>query len=231
MELSEAMRTTAAVREFTDEPVPDEVLHGILDDARFAPSGGNRQGWRVAVVRDPALRRRLAEACAPASGEYYAQLALGETPFSVLHPTRADLEVARREPTPNPMLERLEEVPVVLVVAVDLATLAVADKDLARPSIVGGASVYPFCQNLLLAARDRDLGGVMTTFLARVEDDVRDDLGLPRDHAIAAMVLLGHPRRRVQRLRRRPVEEFVTIDRFDGPAFSASGPAGGRRPR
>ena len=196
MELSEAMRTTAAVREFTDEPVPDEVLHGILDDARFAPSGGNRQGWRVVVVHDPALRRRLAEACAPASGEYYAQLALGETPFSVVHPTRADLEVARHEPAPNPMLGRFEEVPVLLIVAVDVATLALADMD-----------------------------------LARVENDVRDDLGPPGGHALAAMVLLGHSRRRVQRLRRRSVEDFVTIDRFDGPAFSASGPAGGRRPR
>jgi nitroreductase len=224
MELSEAMRTTAAVRDFTDEPVTDDVLYAILDDARFAPSGGNRQGWKVVVVRDPAQRRRLADLCAPASGEYYAQLALGETPFSAVRPSEADLEAARRDPAPNPMFERIEDTPVVLVIAVDLSQLAVSDKDLARPSIVGGGSVYPFCHNILLAARARGIGGVMTTFLARVEDDARDVIGLPDGYGIAAMALLGHPVKQVTRLRRGPVESFTTVDRFDGPAFGP--PAG-----
>jgi nitroreductase len=52
MDLTEALRTTGAVREFTAEPVPDEVVARVLDTARFAPSGGNRQGWRVVVVKD-----------------------------------------------------------------------------------------------------------------------------------------------------------------------------------
>ena len=41
MDLFDAMRTTSACREFTDEPVTDEQLHRILDAARFAPAGGN----------------------------------------------------------------------------------------------------------------------------------------------------------------------------------------------
>ena len=60
-ELYDVMRTTFAVREFTDDPVPDPVLYRILDNARFAPSGGNRQGWRVIVVTDRQLRRRMRE--------------------------------------------------------------------------------------------------------------------------------------------------------------------------
>ena len=55
------MRTTAAVREFTDDPLPDDVLERILDNARFAPSGGNRQGARVIVIRDRATRQALAD--------------------------------------------------------------------------------------------------------------------------------------------------------------------------
>jgi len=47
MDLHEAMRTTFAARDFTSDPVPDAALFRILDAARFAPSGGNRQGWRV----------------------------------------------------------------------------------------------------------------------------------------------------------------------------------------
>ena len=217
MELSEVMRTTAAVREFEPDPVPDEVLHAVLDDARFAPSGGNRQGWRVAVVADPDLRRRLGELCAPVWGEYLAQGAAGETPFSVVRPTAVDLAAAAAAPPPNPLLDDLATAPAVLVVAVDLAALAVTDKDLDRPSVVGGASIYPFCHNLLLAARDRGLAGVMTTFVVRAEAAAGPLLGLPPGHALVAMVVLGRPVHQPTRLRRRPVEEFATVDRFDGP--------------
>ena len=219
MELSEVMRTTAAVRDFTDEPVSDDVLHDILDDARFAPSGGNRQGWRVAVIEDPAVRRRLADLCSPVWGEYLAQGALGETPFSVVTPTAADLAAARVDPPVNPMFVDIETVPVVLVIAVDLSVLAVSDKDLDRWSIVGGGSIYPFAHNILLAARSRGIGGVMTTFLVRAEDEAKELLGLPDGHALASMAVLGHPVKQVTRLRRGAVEDFTTVDRFDGPPF------------
>ena len=59
----------------------------------------------------------------------------------------------------------------------------------------------------------------MTTFLARAEPEARDLLGLPETWAIAAVVYLGHPVSRPTRLRRKPVAEFATVDRFDGPAF------------
>ena len=72
MELYDVLRTTFAAREFTDDPLPDEVLFTILDRARFAPSGGNRQGWRVIVVRDSKTRQVLAELTAPAAKRYAA---------------------------------------------------------------------------------------------------------------------------------------------------------------
>ena len=219
MELSDVMRTTGAVRSFTDEPVTDATLRAVLDDARFAPSGGNRQGWRVAVVRDAALRRRLAEACAPVWNEYVAQSAAGETPFSVTAASSIDLVEAQRTPAPNPLLDELEGAPVWLVVAVDMGALAVMDRDLARPSIVGGASIYPFCQNILLAARAHGLGGVMSTFVVRVEPELAEPLGLPEGHALAAMIVLGHPVHQPTQLRRNAVEDFTTVDRFDGPVF------------
>ena len=69
MDLSDVMRTTGAVREYTDDPLPDEVLERILDNARFAPSGGNRQGTHVVVVRDhrPAIGWRSWPSPAPAA--------------------------------------------------------------------------------------------------------------------------------------------------------------------
>src|SRR3712207_9289892 len=86
MELYDVMRTTSAVREFTDDPLPDDVLPRILDNARFAPSGGNRQGAHVVVVRDPQTRERLAALRKPAARPYVAQIQAGERPWNSLHP-------------------------------------------------------------------------------------------------------------------------------------------------
>jgi nitroreductase len=169
------------------------------------------------VIRDPALRRQLADLCGPVWSDYLAEGLAGVTPFNVIdRPT----EVTALGPQPNPLLDHVEDVPVVLVVAADLASIAMMDKDLARPTLSGGASVYPFVLSILLAARARDLGGVMTTFLARAEEAARPLLGLPDSWAVASMVFLGHPVRRASRLTRRPVEEFATVDRFDGRPFS-----------
>ena len=88
MELDEAMRTTFACRDFTDDPVPDETIYKLLEVARFAPSGGNRQGNRVIVVRDPATRARLAELAEPAAKRYAAQVKRGESPWNTVHPRR-----------------------------------------------------------------------------------------------------------------------------------------------
>lgn len=215
MELREVMRTTGAVREFTDEPVDTEVLRRVLDNARFAPSGGNQQGWHVIVVEDATVRRVLADRSAEVWRRYLTEQAAGYRAFSVIRPAPPGLTEPEGLP-PYPMFAHIESVPVVLVVVVDLATLAVLDRDLTRIPIAPGASIYPFVHNVLLAARDEGLGGVLTTFLAAREPEVTELLGLPEHHAIAAMVGLGRPRHQVRRLRRRPVEEFATVDRFDG---------------
>lgn len=217
MDLVHALRTNAAVREFTDEPLSDEVLHELLDTARFASSGGNRQPWRVAVIRDPGLRRTLADLCIPVWSEYVAIGATGHTPFSAVD---APEQVPDLGPQANPLLDRVEDVPGVLVVAADLRYVAMMDMDLDRPALTGGASVYPFVYSFLLAARDRGLGGVMTTFLARAEREARAALALPDTWALAAMVFVGRPAKEPPtKLTRKPVASFTTVDRFDGPAF------------
>jgi nitroreductase len=217
MDLTEALRTNPAVRDFTDEPVSDAELAELLDVARFAPSGGNRQPWRVAVVKDPDLRRQLAELCRPVWWEYIAIASTGAAPFASVGEQPVVTDPA---PVPNPVIDGLERAPVVLVVAADLGVIAMMDKDLDRPCLTGGASVYPFIYSLLLAARDCDLGGVLTTFLARAEPAARPLLGLPDGWAVAALVVLGHPVKRATKLTRNPVSAFATVDRFDGAVFA-----------
>lgn len=220
------MRTTPATRAFLDEPVPDEVLYRILDHARFAPSGGNRQGWRVIVVRDQETRRRIRDLYVLGWREYTAHVREGLVPFAPREQGRwpgpaVDLEAARETPAPNDFADHLDTVPVLLVLVADLSALATVDNGLDRQSIVGGGSVYPFGHNLLLGARNEGLGGVLTSVLARQEPAARELLGLPEGFAVAGLVALGRPQKTITKLRRRPVEEFTTVDRFDGPAFTA----------
>jgi nitroreductase len=82
------MRTTSAVRHFTNDPLPDEILYTILDNARFAPSGGNRQGTRIVIVRDQGTRRSLIELAIPAVKKYVAQRQAGENPWNTIYPSR-----------------------------------------------------------------------------------------------------------------------------------------------
>jgi nitroreductase len=232
MELRTVMRTTPSVREFTAEPVPDGVVYSILDAARFAPNGGNRQGWRVIVLKDPEIRIRIRELYVLAWREYMAHVYAGLVAFAPLDKGRftgpaIDLDKARATPAPMPFSDHLDEVPVLLLVVAELAELAVLDNGLDRQSIVGGASVYPFVHNVLLAARDAGLGGVLTTALCRQEPAVRELLGIPEGMALAALVALGHPRKVVTKLKRASVESFTTVDRFDGSAFVTPALPGG----
>jgi nitroreductase len=131
-----------------------------------------------------------------------------------------DLAAARETPAPNELADSLEHVPVLLLILADLGALATVDNGLDRQSIVGGASIYPFCHNLLLAARNEGLGGVLTSVLARQEPAVRELLGIPEGFAVAGLMALGRPRKVITKLRRTPVEEFTVLDRFDGPPFT-----------
>jgi nitroreductase len=217
VELYDAMRTTGSTREFEPDPVPDEVLARILDHARFAGSGGNRQPWHVIVVRDAAIRRALRDLYSEVWDLYMDGQRRGIVPFA---PGWEEPEAPAAHP-PLWIVDHLDEVPVQLVVCARLASLAVTDQSLERQSIVGGASVYPFVHNVLLAANAEGLGAVLTTVIARAEPRVRSLLHIPDTHAVAAMVLLGRPTHRATKLRRKPVEEFTTVDRFDGSPFTS----------
>jgi len=219
MQLYDVMRTTFAAREFTDDPLPDDVLGRIFDNARFAPSGGNRQGAHVTVVRDQTIRRRLAELGRPAARRYFAQLQANENPWNSVQPSAVPQEVIDATEVPDTFVAPIAKAPVVLVVSVDLAVVAAIDQDLPRVGIGGGASVYPLIWNILLAARSEGYGGTITTMAIAAEEHVRRLLGIPDMHAVAAVVPLGKPVRQLTKLRRRPVTEFITRDRFDGPPF------------
>ncbi len=212
MELTETMRTARNVRRFRPGPVPDELLHRMLDSARFAPSGGNRQGWHVIVVRDQALRTQLKELYLRTWRPLYqAQLAQGQP--------GPDAAGRRRPGTAeaNYYAEHMDELPVHLVVIVGRAALLTPFPALNQSTFAGGSSIYPFVQNLMLAIRSEGLGTSLTMLLNNEEAEVKQLLDIPDDFALAAHLGVGWPARpHPTRLRRRKVEDFTSVDRFGG---------------
>ncbi len=214
MDLFEAMRCAPTSRRFRPDPVPGDVLVRVLENARFAPSGGNRQGWRVVVVRDAALRTALRDLYLPGWRAYMERTGGAAV---LADPEAFDAATVRRVQGANEYAERLDEVPMHLVVGVRLPDLAVTDADLPRQSIVGGASVYPFVQNVLLALRAEGLGAALTTLLVPAEEKVRRLLEIPEEIALAAHIGVGYradpwP----SRLARKPVAEFAFAERYGG---------------
>ncbi len=226
MELIDALRTTGSVRNFTGQRVPDQLVFDVLNDARFAPSGGNRQAWRVIIVNDPTRREAIGDLYLDAWHDYVGHVLAGLIPFSPLA-SQGDRALASSKrddaiavSNPNGFPENLAKVPVMLVVCANLESVAATDRDLGRYQLTGGASIYPFVWSILLSARARGLGGVMTTVATRKEPELRVLLDLPDDVAVAAVVALGYPEKIHTRLTRSAVNDFTTIDSFDGPAFT-----------
>ena len=208
MELFDAMRTTPSCRYFTDRPVPDDVIDRVLDNARFASSGGNRQGWRIIVCTDPTVRTSLAELYLRQWDPYLSRALDGASERTVERLERTD-EFA----------QHLNAVPVLLVCYVELATLAITDKDLDRPSIVGGGSLYTLVQNILLACTSEGLGSALTTLLAAEQPAADSLLGVPDGYALGALIAVGWPVREKQytKLYRKPVDKIAYRDRWDVP--------------
>ena len=220
MDLIKALRTTGAVRDFLPDPVDDETVARILEHARFAPSGGNRQGWRVVVVKDRAKRQALRDLYLPGWYEYLAMRAAGLTPWAPVTDRVKEAEaVANARPIETGFPEHLDEVPVLLAVFADLRALAAVDRDLGRYTIAGGASIYPFVWSVLLAAREEGLAGVITTMPIKEEAKVKALFDAPDELVLAAVVAMGKPVKQPTKLTRADVADFATVDSLSGPSI------------
>ncbi len=219
MDLYQAMRTTFSAREYTDEDIPESVLTTIFENARFAPSGGNRQAGRIIVVRDKALQGQIADLSIATAQQYTAQSMAGETPFNPITPTALSAkEISNTEAMPQ-LTQHLRTASVLLVVCLDLSSIAALDKDLSRISLASGGSIYPLVWNILLAARAEGYGGTMTTISLAVEPQIKELLEIPENWALATLVPMGKPVKQLTKLKRKPVEEFVVRDTFNGSSF------------
>lgn len=202
--------TTRSIRRIAPDPIDDAVLERVLQAAVWAPSGGNRQPWRIVAVKDRATKAHLGRIYASEWARYVDRnmaLVAGQ-PEHIVEATRRGLA------TGTALAENLADVPVVVIFVFDPDQVLPTDADLGRVSVVGGASLYPAVQNLLLAARAEGLGGVLTTLIAPRESEVRELLGIPDKWGVYAMVPLGRPKGSHGPLRRAPLSTMVKWDRW-----------------
>ena len=189
MDLYAAMSTLRAVRRLRPDPIPEDVLQRVVQAAAWAPSGGNHQQWRIVLVRAPGLKQALEDLYRPHWEAYVPpyEAHIESMPASEQGKARRALESGTYLAT------HMHQVPVIAVFCFNPSIMTITDAEQPRPSVVGGGSVYPAVQNLLLAARSEGLGCVLTTLLCIEEPKVRELLGLPDEWYTCAHVPLGYP--------------------------------------
>lgn len=212
--LYEAMRTLRAVRRLKPDPIPDDILRRVLEAATWAPTGGNRQPWRIIVVKDPAHKKRLGELYGQ-SWEAYLKHYRTPSPDT---PPEVRERTERLVRSGNYLTAHFHEIPVIAIFCFDPTLLAVTDAKLSRVSVVGGGSIYPAVENLLLACRAEGLGCVLTTLLCESEPEIRQMLSIPQPWATAAAIPIGYPVGRGHGpISRRPLEEMAFLDSWGRP--------------
>jgi nitroreductase len=188
--LYEAMRTLRAVRRLKPDPIPDDILRRVLEAATWAPSGGNRQPWRIIAVKDPERKRRLGDL-------YRERWNVFSKSYRASFSAEVSPEVRKRNErmlaAADYLVAHFGESPVIAIFCFNPKDLAVTDANLQRVSVVGGGSIYPAVENLLLACRAEGLGCVLTTLLCADEPQVKELLAIPDPWGTAAVVPIGYP--------------------------------------
>lgn len=216
--LLEGLATTRAIRRYTDEQVPAEVLRAILFAASRAPSGSNRQPYRFIVLTD-----------GPKAAEAKSLIGRSARRFweAKRRTDRYDEGTGAREGSPKARMARamdsyvqeFERTPVLILPC------------LVRYRAAGsfeGASVFPACQNILLAARALGYGGVLTGWHYGVEAELRELLSIPAEVFMAGTITIGRPAGDHGPVRRRPMAELVYGEGWGEPVGWAVDPPGTR---
>lgn len=216
--LLEGLTTTRSIRRYTDDPVPDDVLRDIMFAATRAPSGSNRQPFRFIVLKDGPVAAEAKAIIGRGARAAWAAKRANEG-YDEGSGNDPDSPKARMARSMERYVDRMDDVPVLVLPCFVRYRPANATE---------GASVYPACQNLLLAARGLGYGGVLTIWHAFVEDELRELLALPDDVAIAATITLGRPEGNHGPVRRVPMAELIYDGRWGDTAAWAVDPPGTR---
>ncbi len=204
-ELFHIMRTTRAMRRLKPDPVPDELIHQILQAGQWAANGGANQRWRFLVVKDRSIKEQVQVWYQKAFDEVVGPRYRGSEPPPGSSPGR----YRRQHDAVEYLTEHYHEAPVWIV--------ACQDDGEETPTRSAGASIYPAVQNMLLAARALGLGATLTSRHLRHEKEVEEILGLPPGVHSYAILPIGYPMGNFGPVRRGPLADVVYQDRWGEP--------------
>lgn len=197
----EVVSTARAVRRFTDEPVPADVIDRCLQAATWAPNGANAQLWRFIVIDAGDKRTAVGEA---------AQTALRsiESIYGMSRPAADDSSrAARNNRATYELHDRAAE---------RTSVLFTAYKTEFASEYLQGGSIYPAMQNFYLAARAQGLGACFTSWASYGGERIlRDAIGVPDTWFLAGHIVVGWPRGHHGPVRRRPLADVVFRNRWD----------------
>ena len=216
--LLEGLCTTRAIRRYRHEPIPAEVLRAIVFAATRAPSGSNRQPFRFLVLTDGPKAAEAKALVADAARRIWSTKAQHDG-YGRGSGADDDSPKSRMARTMQRYVEELSRVPALVLPCLVRYR---------EPVVTEGASIYPACQNMLLAARALGYGGVMTGFQALVDAELRQLLEIPEGVALAATITLGRPEGGHGPVRRRPLDELVYEESWGQAASFAIDPPGTR---
>ncbi len=216
--LLQGICTTRAIRRYLDEPVPEPVLRDILFAATRAPSGSNRQPFRFLVLTDGPRAVQAKKVLAEGARRAWDAKRKADG-YDRGSGTDAGSPKAAMARSMDAYVAGLDTVPVLVLPCLIRRR---------QPSLVDGASIYPACQNLLLAARALGYGGVMTSWNLLVDAELRSLLGIPDTAVVAGAITFGRPAGRHGPVRRRPMDELVYLDGWEQAAAFAVDPPGTR---
>ena len=205
MDLFDVMFNCRAMRRLSSEPVPEATLLKLVEAATQAASGGNKQGARWIIVRDPEQKKRIAALNRAASEAFVkGRIERGE---ALPHH-----DAARRKRMLDAVLwlaGHMQEISTLMVACHQFDGPPTADAIAAAQS-----SVWPGVQNLLLAARAMGLGAVPTTYALSDMAAFAEILALPRDMAAFAVIPLGYPLGKFGPVTRLPAGDVARFDRW-----------------
>ncbi|EHI11020.1 nitroreductase family protein [Mycolicibacterium thermoresistibile] len=215
MPLAEAMMTQRAVRRVLPDPVDDELVLKCIELALRAPTGSNGQNWEFIVVKDPAVKAKLADRYRQAWAVYGG---IGR------RVTAGDESMAKILRAVQWQVDHFTEIPVLVVACLRAGPREGRLPFMPAPPVAASSffgSIYPSVQNLLLAARAMGLGASLITLPLWSMTSARRILKLPLSVTPCCIVPLGWPRGRYGPTTRRPVREVVHLDSYGNRAWQS----------
>ncbi|MEQ8840301.1 MAG: nitroreductase family protein [Acidimicrobiales bacterium] len=217
MSVRDAIYGLRATRIFDGRPIPPEHLDQILEATTMACSSGNTQPWELVVVTDLDLKLKIK-----------AEMEIGFAPVDAdrVQPEKDLVDGVGRPITGHAAIENLEKAAAIVVVCWnpdrgirftgEYEELPDGSLKETREIPGGrGASLFPACQNMMLAARSFGVQSLFTTFFYLRYQQIKDILGIPPRIFMENAIFLGYADEKLGDPKRRPLSEIAHINGWD----------------